>query len=674
MTFKISDGVILNNQVLLNADGDITGTDYYIDEVYPDNPPALSLDFATSGVCDSRVTFTRNSTATYFGSQRKFGDYNLVWDTRFENWSRTAANSTLVVDGTVTAPLILPLNTPVYKFTETTVANVSHDVYMNIALGYSKTYTFSVYVRPGSGISKMCIYPGYQSTYRQYPVYFDLTTAKYRITTPPSSSGNYAPAVAASIQDAGLGWYKLSVSATAYIDGYVGTFYIRTLNDNYLETFTGATTRAIHLCAPAVIEGGLDTYVPYVASNTKTSTISLQTLDYYNVMKTAAVNEPRIDYDPVTGECRGLLMEETRSNLFYPSGDVASATTKHLGVTDTTFPNWRTSPEGTVTATHYYVNGTSTRHSLIWSKDDTVLAPNSKFTFSIFVKMAAGISKIGLETSSYGQWSDPGVAYFDLSTGTTSTSAYSVKEGRIDNIGNGWYRCSITATRNANTGSCGFYINILPDSWQTLGDINSNYALGAGILLWGGQVELGEFPTSYIPTTTAPAIRQADSAYFGGSYFTSIPYTTSSATLYAEATSLTLGKTPNTMSNNDSIITLGDGTDPDRISLRRRISTGSANLRALHPSADFDVVSTLPWAADRAKHKIAASIGGTTQTAFFLDGVDQQAPTTSIPLSSGSNRIIIGSGSSSNQWNGHISSIKYYNTALTPTELKVLTS
>ena len=32
-------------------------------------------------------------------------------------------------------------------------------------------------------------------------------------------------------------------------------------------------------------------------------------------MQTAGSNEPRIDFDPVTGECKGLLIEELRTNL-----------------------------------------------------------------------------------------------------------------------------------------------------------------------------------------------------------------------------------------------------------------------------------------------------------------------------------------------------------------------
>ncbi len=49
-------------------------------------------------------------------------------------------------------------------------------------------------------------------------------------------------------------------------------------------------------------------------------------------LKTAAVNEPRFQHDPVTGRCLGLLIEETRTNLLLNS---ASLSTQNATVTAT---------------------------------------------------------------------------------------------------------------------------------------------------------------------------------------------------------------------------------------------------------------------------------------------------------------------------------------------------
>jgi hypothetical protein len=68
----------------------------------------------------------------------------------------------------------------------------------------------------------------------------------------------------------------------------------------------------------------------------------------------------------------------------------------------------------------------------------------------------------------------------------------------VQSIGNGWYRCSITATTAATTGTA-----IARFSTQDG---------GGTFYIWGAQLEVGAFPTSYIPTTAAAATRSADSA------------------------------------------------------------------------------------------------------------------------------------------------------------------
>ncbi len=59
----------------------------------------------------------------------------------------------------------------------------------------------------------------------------------------------------------------------------------------------------------------------------------------------------------------------------------------------------------------------------------------------------------------------------------------------ITKFPNGWFRLSVTAT--ANSG--GYF-------WVRTGTGGQNQNEGDGFILWGGQVEAGAFPTSYIPT------------------------------------------------------------------------------------------------------------------------------------------------------------------------------
>ncbi len=56
--------------------------------------------------------------------------------------------------------------------------------------------------------------------------------------------------------------------------------------------------------------------------------------DEKGVMSFAPSNVPRIDFDPVTGECLGLLMEEQRTNLLLNS---AALSTQNVTVSSTTY-------------------------------------------------------------------------------------------------------------------------------------------------------------------------------------------------------------------------------------------------------------------------------------------------------------------------------------------------
>ena len=95
-------------------------------------------------------------------------------------------------------------------------------------------------------------------------------------------------------------------------------------------------------------------------------------------------------------------------------------------------------------------------------------------------------------------------SFFDLSTGTTPTAG-----ARMENWGNGWYRCIMAPfTLNASASSnfnIGVYItpNTTSNTWST------DYT-GKTMYFYGIQVENYSFATSYIPTTTVTVARNGD--------------------------------------------------------------------------------------------------------------------------------------------------------------------
>ena len=207
-------------------------------------------------------------------------------------------------------------------------------------------------------------------------------------------------------------------------------------------------------------------------------------VDSAGVIQTAATNVPRFDHNPTTGESLGLLVEEQRTNLLLRSEDF-STTWVRFNVNASS--NAILAPDGTLTADKLTENDADNFHRIRQGITSGVTG-----VFSVFLK-AAERTRVNLGTSDINL-----IAGFDLSAGSVVSGT-----GSIEPFGDGWYRCSISATF---TTSGPFLLLRNSSSEFYTGDGTS------GIYLWGAQLEVGAFPTSYIPTTTAAATRNASLA------------------------------------------------------------------------------------------------------------------------------------------------------------------
>jgi hypothetical protein len=161
-----------------------------------------------------------------------------------------------------------------------------------------------------------------------------------------------------------------------------------------------------------------------------------------------------------------------------------------------------------MTADKMIPNSVNTAHSI----NRTGFA-SAAYTFSVFAK-ADGESIISL-------WLRGNTvrAEFNLVSGTVSN--ITVTSARIENYGNGWYRCSVYDSTAGTT--IGIY-NRAGGGFQG-NDVD-------GVLLWGAQVETGSVATSYIPTTAAAVTRNADQITVTGAVSGCIGQT--QGTIYAE--------------------------------------------------------------------------------------------------------------------------------------------
>jgi len=225
------------------------------------------------------------------------------------------------------------------------------------------------------------------------------------------------------------------------------------------------------------------------------------------LIKTAATDTPRFDFNATTGECLGLLIEEARTNLITYSNDFTTWTKQAIsGGVVGIIPNNLTSPDGAINATRYYVQTAgSSFYSLLTGVS---VSASTSYTYSVFIKPGESTTTGLVIFDGVGNASSTFNLNTGASTGTYSSANTTIQSVGSVNYGNGWYRYFITFS---STLSGGFTVKI---------DLGTT-TLNQGFYIWGAQLEAGAFPTSYIPTVASTVTRSADNASITGTNFSS---------------------------------------------------------------------------------------------------------------------------------------------------------
>jgi hypothetical protein len=390
--------------------------------------------------------------------------------------------------------------------------------------------------------------------------------------------------------------------------------------------------------------------------------------DSSGVLQTASSDVARFDHRLEGGVWvnKGLLMEEQRANVNIYSEEFDNAAWTNTNVTITA--NDETAPDGNTTADAIVENTTNSSHSVARNNAATGISANTQYTASAFVKKGTrNWCIIGL--ASFSNYVGNPRAWFDLDNGVVGTLDTGADAAAIQDCGNGWYRCSVTATTVASPGSTssGTLVGIAAVNG------NANYAGTNGakaIYAWGAQFETGAFPTSYIKTTTASVTRNADVAQMTSTNFSDW-FNATEGTVFAQAS--TFG---NPVAVSSRLWEVSDGTSNERYlvsSISGASPAGAIRFGVIDGNLEQSVIDTTFAMAANQTYKTAGCYK-VNDFAFSVDGFLIGTDTFgTLPTV---NRLYLGGNFAGNSLflNGHIAKFYYWNTRRPNDTLQGLTS
>ena len=221
--------------------------------------------------------------------------------------------------------------------------------------------------------------------------------------------------------------------------------------------------------------------------------------DSKGILRYSNVNEPRFDHDPATGESKGLLIEESRTNLFTNYTPIIDTTSNDFYINHRRYDD--VSPSGKYDAT-YVVDSLGTQYH--WVGDTWSATSGTSYTVSFYAK---AVRQTSITPEIAFQSPNPFATYTLTGDGSVSNTG-NVTSTNIENVGNGWYRCSMSFTAVATTSATQLRIHLASTVTTYAGDGTHD------ILIWGHQVEVGGFPTSYIPSDTRFTSRSSVATYY----------------------------------------------------------------------------------------------------------------------------------------------------------------
>lgn len=327
-----------------------------------------------------------------------------------------------------------------------------------------------------------------------------------------------------------------------------------------------------------------------------------------------------------------------------------------------------------------YTNAIHYKTNTVVVTEDTEVAPNGKLHADKLMPLTEGLSNrftqqyITLGTgdhtfSVYAKYKGERyirLVYFSAAFNTYAVSTFDLIEGiafnnthgssKIESYANGWYKLSITG--NSTISEQQIFRISLGDSSSEAGSLED------GILLWGGQVEEGLYASSQIPTGSSSETRGGDEMQFNAASGDNIN------THFSAYFNLNLTDT----GNSNSMITLTDGTDNNRVQVRTQPNGSSIRIIVVMDGELFsDYVDIGSYDKDM---RILFQVGDNRLKVFINGEIESTNIFTNISFGGELSRIVNSNTSSSddaNRFVGLINEIMLFPMTLTDAEAKYLT-
>lgn len=193
----------------------------------------------------------------------------------------------------------------------------------------------------------------------------------------------------------------------------------------------------------------------------------------------------------------GWLIEPARTNLCLQSETFDNATWVKSNLTVSA--DATTAPNNQVTADRLIEDSAATIKDI---SQLVTVATATKHTLSVFVKANSRnfIKLQDVANSGSG-------AFFDLATGAIATIDAGII-AKIEAFANGFFRCSIQSTSTSTSGGMKIQLADADGGGSYSGDGTS------GVFVFGAQIEVSDFETSYIATIAISILRAAESHKF----------------------------------------------------------------------------------------------------------------------------------------------------------------